>query len=536
MNDTPVLQAPSGTLAKELAQVKSSAENLQRRLKEANSLPDDFPTADLDFLAGTLMETPRMSSEGAMHALIYGRHKLSDIRSGAIHISTDAAQTIGDGSAAVLRGEMIDIALLLLVGDIGTALNCYGGTSVADAEGPPDGDRVPSAPNDSDYAEIARTADEIADRADAAAGKIEPTSPELKSIELGVRDVATLERQTGYEVRTTRHIGRLERLGNGVRAVIRGAEIALRGVQLVAVVGSTLHKFINEIGEDIFEAVEKHAAELERKLAARRKQWWDEQPGQPRPLYKPFTSFRDRLADGSHGHEMIFLPAGQFWMGSTVEEQKRFELEADWAKSESPRHLVNISDAFALGRYPVTFADYDAYCDQTGIKKPDDEKWGRKTRPVINVNHEEASAYCAWLSDRTGSEYRLPSEVEWEYACRAGTQTAYWWGDDWDKAQANGERGLGKTSEVGTYPPNPWGLHDTHGNVWEWCADHWSEGYEPPRSQHPFLSEDKSSRRVLRGGSWGDGPRDLRSADRGRNWPDYRIRINGFRLARTLTS
>ena len=231
---------------------------------------------------------------------------------------------------------------------------------------------------------------------------------------------------------------------------------------------------------------------------------------------------------------MIVLPTGRFMMGSTAEEQARFDLDENWRKRESPRHGVDITARFALGRYPVTFEEYDAYCRDSGAELPDDADWGLDRRPVINVSHGDAVGYCDWLSARTGAYYRLPSEAEWEYACRAGTDTAYWWGDDWDGTRANGDGNSEKTSVADAYPPNPWGLHDMQGNVREWCADHWEDNYSTPRSQAAFMSGDASSLRVRRGGSWSNLPRILRSANRSRDWPGNRSRVIGFRLARTL--
>ena len=234
--------------------------------------------------------------------------------------------------------------------------------------------------------------------------------------------------------------------------------------------------------------------------------------------------------------EMVVIPSGEFWMGSTPEEQERFELGKEQRESESPRHLVHIDRSFAIGRYLVTFEEYGAYCGAADLEFPDDEKWGRGRRPVINVSHDDARNYCDWLSERTGAEYRLPSESEWEYACRAGSESAYSWGEEWDSLRANGREGdLRKTTEVGSYAPNPWSLCDLHGNVWEWCADSWSGNYTEPRSQPPLNATKDGRRRVLRGGSWFSNPRALRSANRNRFVPDDRDYDVGFRLARTLT-
>lgn len=228
--------------------------------------------------------------------------------------------------------------------------------------------------------------------------------------------------------------------------------------------------------------------------------------------------------------EMVVIPAGRFMMGSPKEEAGRYE-------DEGHRHEVTIAAAFALARFPVTFEQYDAFCRDTRRSLPEDEGWGRGRRPAINVFWKDAAGYCAWLGEKTGVHYHLPPEQEWEYACRAGTETAYYWGEAWDPKQANGrDSGPGKTTEVGSYPPNPWGLYDMSGNVLEWCRDVWREDYRGTHTDGPpvVAEQSGSAGRVLRGGSWDDTPRVLRSAVRNRGWPDNRLNYLGFRPARML--
>ena len=157
-------------------------------------------------------------------------------------------------------------------------------------------------------------------------------------------------------------------------------------------------------------------------------------------------------------------------------------------------------------------------------------------RPVINVDWEDAKSFVAWLSVQTGQSYRLLSEAEWEYACRAGTTTRYWWGDEITPENANYGRNVGKTTEVGRYPANPFGLYDMHGNVWEWVEDCWNDSYRGRRPDDGSTwTTGDCGRRVLRGGSWNDDPEDLRSAFRGRIARRQPVRIIGFRVARTLS-
>ena len=197
--------------------------------------------------------------------------------------------------------------------------------------------------------------------------------------------------------------------------------------------------------------------------------------------------------------------------------------EADRDKQEGPRHRVRIAP-FAIGKTAVTFAQYDAFAQAAGWEKPSDNGWGRGDRPVINVSWEDAVDYAAWLARETGEHYRLPSEAEWEYAARAGTETPFWTGKciHTDQANYNGRYDYNRcgaktgvfrqrTVPVGSLPANPWGLHEVHGNVWEWVAD-----------------------QVVRGGSWSDYPRILRAAVGVRFGPKSRGSMLGFRLARTL--
>ncbi len=246
--------------------------------------------------------------------------------------------------------------------------------------------------------------------------------------------------------------------------------------------------------------------------------------------FADFAVFRD--VDAPWCPEMVVLPAGEFLMGSPASDKEGFG-------DQRPQHRVKIGYRFALGRNPVTFAEYDHFCAETRREEPADQGWGRGRRPVINVSWLDAQDYLTWLSQETGWAYRLPSEAEWEYACRAATTTRYAFGDKITPKNANyGESKLGKTTDVGAYPPNPWGLYDMHGNVWEWVEDVWHDSYNgaPIASSAWTDGEGKQSSRVrvVRGGSWGSSPRNLRSASRRRYPPDSRIFNLGFRVARTL--
>ena len=229
--------------------------------------------------------------------------------------------------------------------------------------------------------------------------------------------------------------------------------------------------------------------------------------------------------------ELVVVPAGRFQMGCVSGR--------DCQDDERPVHEVELR-SFALGVYEVTFEEYERFVRATGHRRPGDKGWGRGGRPVIHVSWEDAVAYAGWLSEETGEQYRLPSESEWEYAARAGTETRYSWGQDIGRNQANCD-GCGsrwdddETAPAGSFEANAWGLHDMHGNVWEWVEDCWHENYaRAPRDGSAWTSGGDCGRRVLRGGSWYHAPGVLRSANRSRRGAEFRDTDGGFRVARTL--
>ena len=238
--------------------------------------------------------------------------------------------------------------------------------------------------------------------------------------------------------------------------------------------------------------------------------------------------FRDTLKSGSKGPEMVVLPTGSFRMG---------DLNGDGYIDEKPVRRVTISRPIAMGKYEVSFAEYDRYARATGRALPADEGWGRGNRPVVNVSQEDAKAYAVWLSAQTGKRYRLPSEAEWEYAARSGTATKYSWGDKIGRNRANcdgcgSEWDYKKTAPVGSFAANAFGLYDMHGNVWEWVADCYVDTYTgaPSDGSARTTGCGSTTYAVLRGGSWYFDPRFLRSAYRNRNRPSVRYINNGFRV------
>ena len=238
---------------------------------------------------------------------------------------------------------------------------------------------------------------------------------------------------------------------------------------------------------------------------------------------KPGNSFRE--CDDCP--EMVVVPAGSFMMGSPASEKGR---DSD----EGPQHRVTIARPFAVGKFEVTFAEWDACVAAGGCRyRPGAQDRGR--RPVMNVSWNDITQeYLPWLSRTTGKTYRLLSEAEWEYAARAGTTTPYATGHTITQSQANFDNPKG-TVDAGSFRANAFGFHDMHGNVWEWVQDCWNPNYKGAPSDGSAQTTGNCSLRVLRGGSWYYGPGYLRSAYRSRIQPDDRYIYRGFRLARTLT-
>ena len=243
----------------------------------------------------------------------------------------------------------------------------------------------------------------------------------------------------------------------------------------------------------------------------------------------PVRTFRDPLSGGGRGPRMVELAADSFEMGSGS-TSPRFE--------ERPRHTVHLR-RFAIGAYEVTFEDYDRFARATGRALPDDQGWGRGRRPVVNVNWEDAVAYTRWLSQQTGRSYRLPTEAEWEYAARAGSQTRFWWGGEADGLRANcfdcgSEWDGARTAPVGSFRANALGLHDTAGNVMEWVQDCYVDSYRAAPDDGSAMLAGPCSTRVVRGGGYSSPSEQLRSASRADRDPASRLDNLGFRVARDL--
>jgi len=242
--------------------------------------------------------------------------------------------------------------------------------------------------------------------------------------------------------------------------------------------------------------------------------------------------------------EMVVVPAGEFVMGSPESEKGR-------GKDEGPQRKVTFAQPFAVGKFEVTFAQWDACTTEGGCPhKPDDQTWGRGKRPVINVSWDDARQFVAWLAKKTGKPYRLLTEAEWEYSARAMTKipetnVPFSTGQTINYKQANydanftynkGPQGIyrQKTLDVGSLPRNAFGLHDMHGNVWEWVEDCYKDSYAGAPTDGSAVTSPNCSLRILRGGAWNYYPRLLRSAYRYATAAGVRTENAGLRVARAL--
>jgi formylglycine-generating enzyme required for sulfatase activity len=260
-----------------------------------------------------------------------------------------------------------------------------------------------------------------------------------------------------------------------------------------------------------------------------------------RRCFKPGAGKTESFKDCPDCPEMVVVPSGSFIMGSPANEPAR--------SSGEVQTRVSIPAPFAVGRFAVTFDEWDACVAGRGCHGYADQGWGRGKRPVINVNWDDARAYAAWVSRKTGKTYGLLSEAEREYVTRAGTRTPFWWGNSITPQQANYDgtaepyRGGGwsakgeyrkRTMPVDTFEPNPWGLYQVHGNVWDWTEDCWNDSNTGNPGNGTARITGECGRRVVRGGSWYLNPEDLRSGARTGALAATRSEFQGFRLARTL--
>ena len=267
------------------------------------------------------------------------------------------------------------------------------------------------------------------------------------------------------------------------------------------------------------EAVRNREAQLRKHPSQKIRGWIEERAVQ---------AGQDVIVSESGGYELVKISGGVFTMGSPDREEGRFE-------AEGPVHQVQIQ-VFYLGRYPVTNEEYGRFLKANPrVKEPEywaDRQFNQPRQPVVGVSWEDAVRYAEWAG------LRLPSEAEWEYACRAGSETRYYNGDgedDLDRAGWYGGNAGDKLHPVGEKEPNAFGLYDMHGNVYEWVADDWHDNYKgSPNDGKAWTDKPKGSYRVVRGGSWFSSAQDCRSARRSCLEPVFRNYFVGFRLARSV--
>lgn len=250
------------------------------------------------------------------------------------------------------------------------------------------------------------------------------------------------------------------------------------------------------------------------------------------PGYQAGDEIADSLASGGRAPVMVVVPQGSFTLGGPD-------------KNSQPYQTITFTKPFAVSKYEVTFKQYERFAQRESLPLPGDNKWGRDDRPVINVSWEEASEYALWLSRETGEVYRLPSEAEWEYVAKAGTNNAFWWGNNVREAagKANCRRycdseftGVfrSKTAPVGSFLANPFGVYDTAGNVAEWTADCYRDNYRGAAKNGRAYDQDNCPARVIRGGSMKDNAQDIAAFKR-RFQPQHTLHEDvGIRLVREL--
>jgi len=245
---------------------------------------------------------------------------------------------------------------------------------------------------------------------------------------------------------------------------------------------------------------------------------------------------------------LVVIPAGAFTMGndhrdSAVKSEPgkvTFDLAIMATASNAPAHRVSIAKTIAVGKYSVTFEEWDACVAGGGCGgyKPAESPWGRGRMPVANVNWQDAKNYTQWITKKTGKRYRLLSEAEWEYAARAGTTTPYYWGDEIGDGNANccGTKwNETKLAPVGSFAPNQFGLHDMLGHVWQWTEDCWHDGYVgAPADGSAWIVNGNCSKRIIRGGYYQSPSYIVRVDNHNSNEPGSRDYGVGFRVVRDL--
>jgi len=529
--------APRRRLVRELDRVATSAQNLVAEITRKTNfeIGDEFPKQRLIDIAGTLTGLAAGSEDGALPALEYAEAALNDIRFSFVEIAD------GDALPDFGRGGRVDQALGTLISDVGTAKRFYSQSKLdaAAKSQMPDHAVVAISRDQRKVAEqaqaISRAGFAVAEDLDKSAKELaaqhDPDHVAADNLSRKSRDVANLARQEGIEIKSSRpRVAWLEKLERGVTQALRGVELAAGLCEIASKkIGEVLISHVT----DWFKGAREFAEESRVLIASLKKKWQAEQAENDADKPGPRVVRLPRDLDITP--PMIVVPAGQFMMGSP---------KGEGDDDERPQHKVMIKNRFEVGIAPITRGEFASFIDATNymLAERPDRSWRNPgfeqedDHPVVCVNWYDAQAYVAWLRKQSGGRaYRLLSEAEWEYCCRARTESAYSTGKSITLAQANFRGSAKGTTSVFKFPPNAFGLHDMHGNVWEWCEDNWHSDYSgnPPTDGSVWRGGD-TSLRVLRGGSWNYYPQDLRSAGRNRLQPVNRNYLVGFRVARTL--
>lgn len=506
------------SLQSQLRAVSSAARELQRAVVSENALPSGFPRAEIEFWAGKLAELPKGTAEGAREPLLYASERLVEIGREYIALEGDAEEPGGQSATwqspeipPLSRGGMIDLRLSSLLAAISYAKAEYnrlaGQNELAIDQAP--GSRLTSV-SPGDRAAVLETAD----RALAQVREIQGAAPSPRDPPELAREFETLNRlsvDAATHIGLTQHALRepsprrlvLARLGASIKRIARAGETVWKGIRLsinVVELGVQAYgRFQEEALLLAFKYLNEFADGLENLMRKATRL--------PAQAQGSASSLVGRDGAEAWYPELVAIPGGTFSIGSPDDEAGRND-------NEGPVRRIAIA-GFLMGRYPVTWVQYDHFCADTSRLRADDRGWGRGMRPAINVSQADALDYCAWLSGKTGLLYRLPAEAEWEYCCRAGTTTPFSFGETISADLANFDEIVGSTTEVGQYPPNPWALYDMHGNVWERCLDVWHDSYMEIDSEgRPRSDGADHGLRVMRGGSWSRRARHLRSACR----------------------
>ncbi len=545
-NAAPTPVAPSPRLTAELDRVAASARDLIDEItKKTNfEIDDEFPKQRLLDIAGSLTNLSAGSEDGALYALEYAASALNQVRFSSMEISD------GGTMSNFARGGRLDHALGTLISDVSTAKQFYSQSKLDAASK----SQIPDhaiATIGADQRNIIDRTRAVSDAGFTLAENLDKSARELAgrhdsdhivadNLSRQTRDISNLTKQERIELDSAKpRIARLAKLH-------RGVGITLRGIELTAAVADITIRKIGHVliahFTDWFVGAQEWATETQAKIDELIRKW-QEDDGAGRSNRRPM-----RHSSGVDGSlPMTIIPEGEFVMGSPSSEGK---------PDEHPARKIVIENPFEVSIAPVTRGEFAAFMTATdhkmdigayvwdGLTWNDDpsKSWRDPgfrqddDHPVVCVSWRDAKAYVAWLAEWSGIRtYRLLSEAEWEYCCRAGTRTPYSTGETITTEQANFADLAHATTPTLRFPRNPWGLHDMHGNVWEWCEDHWHDDYggNPPTTGSVWQGGD-GTRRVLRGGSWFDPPEELRSASRNWERPASRFSTLGFRVARTL--